>query len=164
MKINITPKNINLKILYFVICLIMLSMDQYSKYWAMHALLPFEPWVITSFFNLNLAFNTGAAFSFLHNAGPWHQWLFLFINSTVSIVLIIGILRTATTSRLTLLGFSLVLSGALGNLIDRLTLGYVIDFIQVHYSFYYWPTFNIADSSICVGAAILLYDLNKKAM
>lgn len=144
---------------YFIVSVLVIILDQASKFWAIHTLVPFESDYILPFFNFTLAFNTGAAFSFLHNAGPWHHWLFAGISLGMSIFIIIWMFRLPKTELLSLLGLSLVLGGALGNLIDRAHLGAVIDFIQVHYQNHYWPTFNIADSAICIGAGLLMIDL-----
>ncbi|HYC34859.1 MAG TPA: signal peptidase II [Usitatibacter sp.] len=112
---------------------------------------------ITPFFNLVLVHNTGAAFSFLAGAGGWQRWFFALITVAISTALVV-MLRRHAGNRLLATAFSLVLGGALGNLHDRLRFGYVVDFIQVHAAGYYWPAFNVADSAICVGVALLLWD------
>jgi signal peptidase II len=106
--------------------------------------------------NLTLLHNTGAAFSFLANAGGWQRWFFAGLAVLAS-GYIVYLLRLPTPNALGYrIGLAFVLGGALGNLIDRVRLGYVVDFIQVYYEQWYWPAFNIADSAISVGAVLLL--------
>jgi len=109
--------------------------------------------------NFTLAFNTGAAFSFLSGTGDWHRWLFTGFSATMSLVLMVWIIRLPNAARMQAAGLSLILAGAVGNLIDRILLGHVIDFIDVYYSHYHWPAFNLADSAICVGAFLLVLDM-----
>lgn len=144
--------------LWYFLAFIIILLDQVSKYWVSHHFNYGQPWVITDFFNLTLLHNTGAAFSFLSQAGGWQRWLFGCIAGLVSLVLIVWIARLDGAKKLEALALALVLGGAVGNLIDRVLLGYVVDFIVVHYKSYYWPAFNIADSAICVGAGILIVD------
>lgn len=144
---------------WFAVSLVVILIDQASKYWAAVGLIPYQPEAIIPMLNLTLAYNTGAAFSFLHNAGEWHRWLFAGFSLVMSVVLIVGIIRSKATLRLQLLALSLILGGAIGNLIDRAFYGYVIDFIEVYYKNFHWPVFNIADSAICVGAFLLFVDL-----
>jgi signal peptidase II len=103
-------------------------------------------------------YNTGAAFSFLSDAGGWQRWFFIGVSCFVSIIIVIWMYNTLTKSRYLLFALSFILGGALGNLWDRLTLGYVVDFIEVYYQDMYWPAFNIADSSITIGAVLLILD------
>ena len=114
---------------------------------------PVFPW-----FNLTLQHNTGAAFSFLSNAGGWQRYFFSAVAVVISIALAIWLLRLSPGQWLLALGLGLILGGALGNLWDRLALGYVVDFISVHYGGWYFPAFNIADSAITVGAGCILLD------
>lgn len=146
---------------WFVVVLIVIGLDQASKYWASIELMPYLPRSVCPMFNFTLAYNTGAAFSFLHNAGAWHRWFFAGFSFLMSVALVVWIIRLPFTARLQLAAFSLILGGAIGNLIDRAFLGFVIDFIDVYYKQYHWPVFNIADSAICVGAVLLLLDLCK---
>jgi signal peptidase II len=104
-----------------------------------------------------LMHNTGAAFSFLAQAGGWQRWFFTAISIAISAV-IIAMLRRGPSHRSVSVALALVLGGAIGNLFDRLTLGHVVDFIQVHAAGYYFPAFNVADSAISVGVAILIWD------
>jgi len=116
---------------------------------------------VNSFFDLVRYHNTGAAFSFLADAGGW-QKLFFSVVSSIAITVIIYLLNKHTEQKLFCIGLALVLGGAIGNLYDRLTLGYVVDFLYFHYENFYWPAFNVADSAICVGVALLFFDGFKK--
>ena len=117
-----------------------------------------QPVAILPSFNLMLTYNTGAAFSFLREAGGWQRWFFLSLSIAVSIGLIVWLTRLKPEEKRLALALALVLGGAIGNLIDRTWLGHVIDFIQLYYQNWYWPTFNIADSAITVGAVLLVLD------
>jgi len=108
--------------------------------------------------NLLLIHNTGAAFSFLSDAGGWQRWLFLTISLVVSIVLVVWLYRLKKPQFFLSLSLALVLGGAIGNLYDRIFLGYVIDFVDVYYKNYHWPVFNVADASITLGAVFLLLE------
>ena len=112
---------------------------------------------ITSFFNLVRVHNAGAAFNFLASASGWQRWFFIGVGSLAA-VFIVWMLRSHAGQRLFSLALALILGGALGNVIDRLLHGYVVDFIQVHHSGWYFPSFNVADSAISVGAACLILD------
>jgi signal peptidase II len=112
--------------------------------------------VIPGFLNWNLAFNTGAAFSFLADQEGWQRWLFTGLAIVVSAVLAVWLKRTPHNDWRTALPLALVIGGALGNLIDRLRFGHVTDFIQVYYRDWAFPSFNIADSAISVGAVLLV--------
>jgi signal peptidase II len=111
---------------------------------------------VTPFFTLVLTYNTGAAFSFLAGASGWQRWLFAGIACAAAII-IVALLRRGGT-RLYCAGLALILGGALGNLIDRLLLGKVVDFLLFHYAEWSYPAFNVADSAICVGAALIILD------
>ena len=112
---------------------------------------------VTPFFNLVLVHNTGAAFSFLAEAGGWQRWFFTAVAVAISAMLI-WMLRKPGTGTLLSFGLALVLGGALGNLYDRVTLGYVVDFVQLHAGGYYFPAFNVADSAITAGVVLLIWD------
>ena len=133
------------------------AIDLATKAWVSAAFTPGETREMTSFFNLVLMYNTGAAFSFLANAGGWQRWFFTIVTIVISAV-IVYMLRRERGGRIVALALALVLGGALGNLYDRLTLGHVVDFIQLHAAGYYWPAFNAADSAITAGVAILIWD------
>ncbi|MDD3609614.1 MAG: signal peptidase II [Halothiobacillaceae bacterium] len=134
-----------------------LILDQISK-WAATAWLSYaEPVPVMPLLNMTLLHNTGAAFSFLASAGGWQRWFFTLIALAISIALVIWLWRLPARERLTGAALALVLGGALGNLIDRVLYGYVVDFIDVYYGSWHWPAFNIADSAITVGVALLLW-------
>lgn len=139
---------------------VVILFDQITKIIAHKSLTLFAPKVIIeNYFNISLAYNEGAAFSFLSNAGGWQRWFFIVLTVVVSALVIYWLKNLKAHEKSAAIGFSLILGGAIGNLIDRVYLGKVIDFIQVHYqNLYYWPTFNIADSAITLGAAILIAD------
>ncbi len=133
------------------------AIDLATKAWASAALASGEPVRVTGFFNLVLAHNTGAAFSFLAGAGGWQRWFFVTVTIAVSAVLL-WLLRKEAANRMLAAAYALVLGGAAGNLWDRLTLGHVVDFIQLHAAGYYWPAFNAADSAITLGVVLLVWD------
>lgn len=116
-----------------------------------------ESMAVTSFFNLVLAHNTGAAFSFLSDAGGMQRWLFSLI-AVVASVWIVWLLRRHQTQKLFSLALAFILGGALGNLIDRIAYGYVVDFLDFHWGGYHFAAFNLADSAITCGAALLIWD------
>ena len=132
-------------------------LDLATKAWVSSVFAPGEVREVTPFFNMVLMHNTGAAFSFLAQAGGWQRWFFTAVSIVVSTVIVV-MLRRGPRDRAVALALALVLGGALGNVYDRLTLGHVVDFIQVHAAGYYWPAFNVADSAITVGVAILVWD------
>lgn len=134
-----------------------IAIDQLSKYVIAHTFAWGESLTLTPFFDLVCAHNTGAAFSLLNNQPGWQRGFFIVLASIASVV-ILALLRRGYGSTLTRYGLSLVLGGALGNLIDRVVLGYVVDFLSFHIGGYAWPAFNIADSAITVGAVLLLWD------
>ncbi|HHF7367090.1 TPA: signal peptidase II [Legionella bozemanae] len=144
---------------WFMLSLIVIVFDQVSKYLASVFLTPYKPLPVFPMFNLTLAYNSGAAFSFLSGAGDWHRWFFAGFSFIVSVILAVWLYRTESQSRFLLVGISLILGGAIGNLIDRALDGYVIDFIDVYYKHHHFATFNLADSAICIGAGFFLLDL-----
>jgi signal peptidase II len=132
-------------------------LDQLTKHLIQQAVTFGSPRRITSFFDLVLVYNPGAAFSFLSTAPGWQRELFIVIAAAASI-LIVFLLRRNAADRLFCFALSLILGGALGNLIDRVLLGAVVDFLHFHVAQYYWPAFNVADSAITCGAALLIWD------
>ncbi len=130
--------------------------DYATKAAMLAAFHPGEERPYTSFFSLVLTFNTGAAFSMLADAAGWQRWFFAAVAVTAAVV--IGWLLRRGGSRLYCIGLALILGGALGNLADRLVLGKVVDFLLFHYERWAWPAFNVADSAITVGAALLIAD------
>lgn len=140
------------------IALLVILLDQWTKQWASAELVYRLPVEVTQFFNLMLAHNSGAAFSFLADAGGWQRWFFAAVALVVSLVVIVWLSRLPAHRFWLGTALGLILGGGLGNLWDRIAYGYVIDFISLHYADWYWPAFNIADSAITVGAAILVAD------
>ncbi len=137
--------------------LAIVAADLATKAWVGQAFAPGEVRQVTPFFNLVLVYNTGAAFSFLAGAGGWQRWFFIAVTLTVSVVIVMMLRRQHADTRLSF-ALALVLGGALGNLWDRVTLGHVVDFVQLHALGYYWPAFNVADSAISVGVVLLVWD------
>ena len=136
---------------------VVLVLDLATKAWVTQAFRLNESLTVTPFFNLVLVHNSGAAFSFLAGAGGWQRWFFVAVTLVVSAVLL-AMLRRQHANRLLATAIALVLGGAAGNLWDRATLGYVVDFVQVHGGGYYFPAFNVADSAITLGVVLLLLD------
>jgi len=133
-------------------------LDQLTKYLATANLEYARPVELLPVFDLTLLHNTGAAFSFLASAGGWQRWFFALLASVVSVVLVVWIKRLKAHETWLAIALALVLGGALGNLYDRVVLGYVVDFISVHYQQRYFPAFNLADSAITAGAIMLIID------
>lgn len=131
--------------------------DQISKHLALQYLaagdVPLAP-----FFRFALAFNTGAAFSFLADAGGWQNLFFVGVAVVVSGIILVMFRKLGSKDLQLAVALMLVLGGAIGNVIDRLRFGYVVDFIDVYYRHWHWPTFNIADSAISIGAVLLILD------
>ena len=143
--------------------LLVLVIDQASKFYFENKLEMFQQIVIIpDYFSWTLAYNTGAAFSFLADGGGWQRWLFALIAIVVSAVLVVWLKRLGRNETWLAVALALVLGGALGNLYDRVALGHVIDFILVHWqNRWYFPALNIADSAISVGAVMLALDMFK---
>ena len=137
---------------------LVIVLDQTTKYLAETLLVMHQPVPVLPSFNFMLTYNTGAAFSFLAGAGGWQRWLFLGLGSLVSIGLMVWLRRLKPGEKWLATALALILGGAIGNLIDRAWLGKVIDFIQLYYDRWYWPAFNIADSAITLGAALLVLE------
>ena len=143
--------------------LLVLVIDQASKVYFDSALQMYQQVVIIpDYFSWTLAYNTGAAFSFLADSAGWQRWLFALIAVVVSAVLVIWLKRLGRDDTWLAIALALILGGALGNLYDRVAYGHVIDFILVHWqNRWYFPAFNFADSAICVGAVMLALDMFK---
>jgi len=138
------------------IVVVVVVLDQITKIWADRSLALYEQIQITGFFNITKAYNYGAAFSFLDNEGGWQRWFFTAISFIVSVVLTVWLYRMTIREKWLSISISLILGGAIGNLIDRAWYGYVVDFIQVHWNGSYFPSFNIADAAISCGTVVLL--------
>jgi len=145
-------------VLWLLISALVIGLDWQTKQWATEALVLYRPQEIFSWLNITLAHNYGAAFSFLSDAGGWQRWMFVVLASAVSLVLLVWLLRLARDEWITGLSLGLIIGGAIGNLIDRIQLGYVVDFIDVYYKGWHYPAFNVADSAITVGVVLLLLD------
>jgi signal peptidase II len=141
---------------YLWISLLVIIADQLTKWLADTQLEYHQAFTVAPYFEWYLSYNPGAAFSFLSNAGGWQRWFFTILAIVISIVLFVWIKKLGDKEKLTAIALTMILGGAIGNLIDRVLYGYVIDFIQVWLGSYPWPAFNIADSAISVGAVILL--------
>ncbi len=143
--------------------LLVLVLDQFTKFYFEGTLSLYQQIVvIPDYFSWTLAYNTGAAFSFLADSGGWQRWLFALIALVVSTVLVVWLKRLGRDETWLAVALALVLGGALGNLIDRVLLGHVVDFILVHWrNQWYFPAFNLADSAITVGAVMLALDMFK---
>ena len=139
------------------IALLVILIDQFTKTLILGAFQHGDSRTVTSFFNVVRVHNTGAAFSFLRDASGWQRWFFVGLGA-VAAVFIVWMLRSHGGQRLFSWALSLILGGAIGNVIDRLLHGYVVDFIQVHAAGWYFPSFNVADSAITVGAVLLILD------
>ncbi len=141
---------------WLALAALIVVLDIWTKGLASDALSLYRPHQVTPWLNLTLAHNYGAAFSFLSSAGGWQRWFFTVLASAVTLVLILWLLKLPPADRLTGLALSLVIGGAIGNLIDRIHNGYVVDFIDVYYRDAHWPAFNLADSAITCGVILLL--------
>ncbi|MDX8129654.1 signal peptidase II [Methylomonas sp. OY6] len=135
-----------------------LVLDQASKLAVDGSMQLFESIPLLPYFNLTYVHNTGAAFSFLAQAGGWQRWLFAGLAVVMSSIIAVWLYRLKKHETLMAVALSLVLGGAIGNLIDRVAYGYVIDFLDVYYRNWHWPAFNIADSAICVGVGLMLLE------
>jgi len=141
------------------ISVVIIVLDQISKQMVDRSFELYESINVIPFFNLTLAYNEGAAFSFLSDAGGWQRWFFLILTSIISTVIFFWLKKSE--DKIESLALSLVLGGAIGNLIDRLFLGHVIDFLDVYYETHHWPTFNVADMAICGGVMLLVLTIFK---
>lgn len=149
--------------LWLILSGLIIWADMATKQLASEMLTLYRPVEVFSWLNMTLAHNYGAAFSFLSDAGGWQRWFFTILASVVSIVLIVWLLRLPRRDWLTAVALALVIGGAIGNLVDRIELGYVVDFIDVHANGWHWPAFNIADSAITCGVAVLLFESVREA-
>ena len=139
------------------VALAVIAADHLTKWWV-SSTLDFQEFIpVLPFFSLVLVHNTGAAFSFLANAGGWQRWFFIGVGIVATVVIVRLLKRHAHEPRMAF-ALALVLGGALGNVIDRVVLGHVVDFLYFHYKGFAWPAFNVADSAITVGAALLIWD------
>lgn len=163
-RLNKTPKivaNGSRAFMWYLLSLVVIVIDQWTKWLAETNLTFLEPVpVIEPFLNWTLAYNYGAAFSFLADAGGWQKWFFSGLALVMSLFLMVYLIKAPRKATLLSFGLALVLGGAVGNLIDRLLHGHVIDFIHVHYAdVWHYPIFNIADMAIMLGVAMIIIDM-----
>ena len=143
------------------ISVLVLLLDQWTKSMASSALALYVPNKITEFFNLTLMHNKGVAFSFLADQSGWQRYFITVVASLIVIWLLYWLIKNTRAQKLQNIALVLVIGGALGNIWDRVVLGYVVDFVELHYHGYYWPAFNVADSAISIGAVLLIIDAFK---
>lgn len=143
---------------WYLLAVLIVVLDQLTKQWVSSNFSYGESLELLPFLNLTLVHNMGAAFSFLSDAGGWQRWFFAIVSLIVSVVLIVWLSRLPARQYLLATALALVLGGAIGNLWDRVFLGYVVDFVDVFYQKYHWPAFNIADTAITVGAILLILE------
>jgi signal peptidase II len=139
------------------LALLILILDQFTKVMVTGYFQLGDSRTVTGFFNLVRVHNAGAAFSFLAGASGWQRWLFTGIG-VAAVLLILWMLRSHSGQRLFAFALSMILGGAIGNLVDRIAYGHVVDFLQFHYGGWYFPSFNVADSAITIGACALILD------
>jgi signal peptidase II len=144
------------------IAILVLLLDQLSKWSALSNLKLGIPEEVLPFMNWLLLLNPGAAFSFLAQSSGWQRWFFTILGLAASLY-ILWLLRKNQADKILSWALSLILGGALGNVLDRIMYGAVVDFIDLHYSNWHWPAFNIADSAICMGAALIIFGELRKS-
>ena len=142
---------------WLAVALIVMLLDQFTKVLIVGSFQLGESSLVTSFFNVVRVHNSGAAFSFLAGASGWQRWFFVGLGAVAAVFITWMLLRHGQQTVFAF-ALSLILGGAIGNVIDRLLYGHVVDFIQVHWAGWYFPAFNVADSAISVGAACLIWD------
>jgi len=143
---------------WLLIAVVVVALDLWTKALASDLLNFGQPVRILPVLDFTLLHNRGAAFSFLSSESGWQRWLFAGIAIAVSVVIIVWVLQLKRHERWLAVALTLILGGALGNLYDRLTLGYVVDFIHFHWNYHYFPAFNLADTAITIGAAMMIID------
>ncbi len=148
---------------WLFLAVVIVALDLWTKHLASSHLVMFQPVEVLPWLDWRLAHNTGAAFSFLAGADGWQRWFFTVLAAVVSVFLVAWLFRLERGQRLVPLALSLVLGGAVGNLVDRVRYGYVVDFIDVHAGDWHWPAFNIADSAITCGIILLLLDAARES-
>lgn len=153
-----SKKTINTNVYWLWLSLLVIVADQLTKGAIRQQFGLYELEEITRWFNLTRLHNTGAAFSFLAGAGGWQQWFFVILGVAVSLGVMIWLRLVPKNNQMLAIGLCLVIGGALGNVIDRVVLGYVVDFLDFHLGQYHWPAFNLADIAIVSGAGLLMLD------
>jgi signal peptidase II len=144
------------KIKYYLLAFLLIALDHITKLFVYDNLDLGISIEINSFLSFTHVHNYGAAFSFLANENGWQQYFLVAVSSVASLAIIVWIIKTNKQQILKLMALSFILAGAVGNLIDRVILGFVIDFIDLHYQNFYWPVFNVADSAITLGVILLI--------
>lgn len=145
-------------LLWVALAALIVVLDLWTKHLASANLELYRPVEMTAWLNLALAHNDGAAFSLLADAGGWQRWLFAAVAGVISLVLLIWLWRLPVRARLLPTALMLVLGGAIGNLVERVSQGYVVDFVDLHYGGWHWPAFNLADAAIVTGVILLLIE------
>lgn len=141
---------------YLWLSALLVLLDQVTKLWVLAEFQLYEVREILPVFNLVLVYNQGAAFSFLSDAGGWQKWFFICLSSVISLVLLIWLARLKRSEAVLAVALAMILGGAVGNLVDRIRYGHVVDFLDFHWQQWHWPAFNVADSAIVLGVALLI--------
>lgn len=153
-----SKKAINTNVYWLWLSLVIIIADQLTKGAIRQQFSLYDIQEVTAWFNLTRLHNTGAAFSFLADAGGWQQWFFIILGVVVSAAVMVWLRLVPKDNHMLCIGLCLVIGGALGNVIDRVLLGYVVDFLDFHIGEHHWPAFNIADIAIVIGAGLLILD------
>jgi signal peptidase II len=149
-------KNTGLK--FLALSLLLIIVDQFTKLWILNNFALYEDVNVLPIFDITYVRNYGAAFSFLSDAGGWQHYFFSTIAIVISILLIYWMYKTPVKQSLLLAAYALILSGAIGNVMDRMNYGYVVDFLHFYYNNWHFPAFNVADMAISIGAGLLILD------
>ncbi len=150
------------KLCWFVLVGLIVIADQASKWLVCQQLTLYHPVPVFPFFSLYLTYNTGAAFSLFSDAAGWQRWLFTLTTAIIGVGITVWLWRLPRKQIIQAIALTLILGGAIGNLLDRVLFGYVIDFLLLHWRQWQWPVFNLADSVICIGAGLLCWQLLRK--
>ena len=137
---------------------LVIALDQLTKQWIEGSFVMYETYPVTGFFNLTLVYNTGAAFSFLSDAGGWQRWFFMALAFGISSYLVYWLMQLKKSQVVLPLAIALLIGGAIGNAIDRAIHGHVVDFLDFYIQNWHWPAFNLADSAITLGVILFLWD------
>lgn len=152
-------QTLNVKWIVWLMVIAIIVIDQLTKAWIVANFAYLETYTLLPVLQITHVYNYGAAFSFLSDQSGWQRWFFVGVSALASIFLSVWIYRTPSHKKWLLITLAFILGGAVGNLIDRAYLGYVVDFISAHYEHHYFPAFNVADSAITVGAIMLFIDM-----
>lgn len=144
---------------WFSLSLLVVALDQGTKAFVEYYLEPLQAIRLLSFFDLLLTYNPGAAFSFLHNASGWQRYFLIAVTIIVLAILMYWLCGLGSKQKVLALGLTLIIGGAIGNMLDRIITGKVVDFLSFHYATWYWPTFNLADAAISLGVGLLIIDI-----